>query len=230
MKLSILLPSVDRVHLLDKCIQSLFNHSQGHEIELVLTTEDPTTLHYAHNAIHDGRFNRDNFQIVINWHNDRLGYMRSYNNALKLSTHPIIMPIGDDVELTNEALDEAAYAHKHRLNNYGVVGFNDGMHHGSTVVTQWIVDKKFLKDHCGGVAMYECYNAACSDLELNERAKRVNRLIWLPDAYLLHNHSANGKREFDDIDRAKMGLWGADNELFAQRKAQGFPNNFEAVI
>lgn len=225
MKVSVILPSINRIAILGKCLDNLIPNIIGYNYEIILVTEDPETAKFIDTNYKDNR-------MIMAWSDERRGYMRSFNDGLKYISddHGIIFPIGDDGILTGGALDRVMAVHQIKLDGYGVAGFNDGYIPPSLVVTHFIVDVPFIKAELGGVLLCPHYQASCADLEVNERAKRIKKLEYDDKAFLYHEHSSRDKRPFDDIDKLKVPFSESDNILFERRKIAGFPNDFPRTI
>lgn len=240
-KVSVILPSMNRPSLLKQAVKQLFLTTYGkHDIELILIIDGDETavreIFYLMPQLDNdfaGNSGFKNWFVNLSYSPTSRGALNSWNIGLKKSTGNIIFPSGDDGFPHGNWLDYALESHRDKLQSYGMVGFNDLMHNANlTIATTVLFDRKFCQDHLGGVVTYPVYNYYCVDMELNARARNVGKFYWDERAIVEHLHSANGKRPLDDNDRIRMeNNWmEIDNKIFQERKLQGFPNNFEAVI
>jgi glycosyltransferase involved in cell wall biosynthesis len=231
--ISVILPSMNRMELLGQAVDSLFITTLGHDIELIIIIdEDMDSYELATTHLRD-KWNQQAKSFTVLFNKIRRGALSAWNEGLALSTGDILFPYGDDSLCHAGWLDYALETHRDKLDNYGCVGLNDGAYDGNKqVMTTLLFDRQFCKNEFGGVIAIPSYHYYCVDLELNERAKRVNKLIWDDRATVEHIHSAHGKRPIDSTDQYKMdsGWMEADNILFELRKEQGFPNDFKSVI
>ena len=222
---SILLATHGRPQLLESCIQSLFDTTFGFDIELIVTLDDdPISWKLLYKW-------KEKLPIRVDYSDRKRGALWAWNNCLRYSSGGILMPIGNDQKFYPNWLSLALQAHKEKLGGYGCVAVNDLMHDAETSVgTTLLFDRKFCKEVFGGVVAYECYKYYRVDLELNARAKRAGKYYWCRESIVEHIHCANGKREQDDSDTARIPFWDYDEQLYNQRMAAGWPNDFEPVI
>lgn len=226
MNISILLPSINRVDLLNNCLNSLFINTKNYNIQLVLITEDLNTKAFIETC----EYKRDNFIIEPFYQLEKRGYMQSWNEGLLYAKYDIIFPIGDDGILTEGALDKVLEIHQTELSGSGLVGFNDGYINQDSLITHFITDKTFIKNNLGGVLLCPHYKYSFADNEVNERAKLSNKFKYHPTAYLYHEHCSHGKRKSDELDQIKPLFWKQDEEMFNQRKSNNFPNDYTPTI
>jgi hypothetical protein len=87
---------------------------------------------------------------------------------------------------------------------WGFVGFNDG-HWGEELSTHYLMSRRFIVEHFGGVIAWDCYRHSFNDREANERARRAGRYAWCEDAHVLHRHWIFGDRPQDATDARLLG-------------------------
>lgn len=226
--LSYLICSMNRPELLRRMIQSLLDTSPiaGTEYCLGIDVDAQSVSISTELLLNAGaKFN-------IDFSKSKRGSLETWNVTLKNSVGDLLFPCGDDQLAYPGWYEKAIQAHL-SLGCYGVVGLNDLMHDGSvTTATTLLFDRKFVKEQFGGRITYPCYKYYCQDSELNERAKRTGKFIWLRDAIVEHIHAANGKRPFDEHDkeRAENEYQVSDTLEFERRKGLGFPDLWEAII
>lgn len=170
---------------------------------------------------------------IIDYCPKRRGALWAWNRALQLSSGDILIPAGDDQLFHGNWLDYALESHKEKLGGYGVVGMNDLAYDGNTqVATMFLFDRKYCKEVMGGVLCPPVYKYFCVDLEWNEKAKSLGHFYWDERSKVEHLHSAHGKRPYDDNDAEKLNnAWNeTDTKTFEERKAQGFPIQWDSLI
>jgi glycosyltransferase involved in cell wall biosynthesis len=153
------------------------------------------------------------------------GAAKAWNDCLaECSGDPVVLA-ADDL-IFKEGWLEAALE---KLEDGGMVGFNDG-HWGEELSTHYLLSRKFICEVLGGVIAWECYGHSFHDAETNERARAVGRYAWAQDAHVEHEHWLFGDRQQDATDSRPLASHGAAEQTFKERKANGFPNDYEAVI
>ena len=222
MKISILTISAGRPELFKKMMDSLYRTTKGHDLEVVCVIDDaPETSRLA------TEFNVD----VLDYSIEKRGALWAWNKALWHSDGDILVPSGDDQLFYDGWLDYALESHEKRLNGYGVVGMNDLAYDGNKqVATMFLFDRKYCKEQMGGVFAPPHYEYLCIDLEWNEKAKILNKFYWDERSIVEHVHSAHGKRPMDKLDEFKAGISDKDMETYLERKKNGFPIDYEAII
>lgn len=226
--LSILIPSMNRCELLKQTVQSFLDTCPVENVQFSIVID--VDEHSVEEIIK--LLKQYNANFVIDYSLKKRGALDSWNVALKISSGELVLIIGDDHKAHPGWYEKAIAAHA-GLGNYGVVGLNDLMHDGSqTTATTLLVDREFIKREFGGRITYPCYRYYCQDSELNERAKRTGKFVWLSDAVVEHIHAANGKRLMDEHDRNRVesGFTEEDEQTYDERKAAGFPDIFERII
>lgn len=226
--LSIVLPTMrDRVFE----TLELFRVTTHYPAEVIVVTENKDLIidldEYSYNKS-DGIFT-----VKYYYSEKRLGALNAWNYGLSKSRGRWIFPSGDDQKPHDNWFLKGLDAHRLDLGGYGVVGFNDLALDGyKQVATTIMYDRQFCIDHFGGVCTIPKYNYLWIDVELQERAKKAGKFVWLKDAVVEHLHPAHGKRDGDWIDDEKVvNNWhNIDQQIYEDRKARGFPNDFDPVI
>lgn len=231
MKVSVVIAACGRPKMLEDMLDSLASSTHWTratvDFEVVSVIDSDLWSFHASTELrtfYDG--------TIIDYSPTRRGALSAWNRGLYLSTGDIIVPAGDDQLFHENWLDFALESHKEKLGGYGVLGMNDLAYDGNEqLATMYLIDRKFIKDHLGGVLCPPCYNYYCVDSEINAKAKMLGRFYWEKQSMVEHLHSAHGKRPVDDTDRLKDDKWvEIDNRTFEERKSQGFPVTWEPVI
>lgn len=225
MKISIVIASCGRPAYLANMFHSLIMNTSGtHDYETIAVIDYDDD---CRDVAHDYKCN------IIDYSYDRRGAIWSWNRGLQISTGDIIVPAGDDQVFHPGWLDYALESHQNRLQGYGVVGMNDLAYNGEVQTsTMLLFDRKFCKEVMGGVIAPPVYHYYNVDSEWNEKSKQMHKFYWDERARVEHLHSAHGKRPHDELDQEREdNNWiKIDEQIFEQRKAQGFPIIWEPVI
>jgi glycosyltransferase involved in cell wall biosynthesis len=221
--ISILLPTYHRPSMLREMLKSLRHNTAGHDIEVIAVIDDDNESQEIATL----------YEVdVIDYSSSKRGALWAWNRALHLSDGDILVPCGDDQIFYANWLDYALESHRKRCNGYGVVGMNDLAYNGNTqVATMFLFDRKYCKDVMGGIFAPPMYEYLCVDLEWNEKAKMLGHFCWDERSIIEHLHSAHGKRPIDELDLVKNeGMVERDTATYNDRKARGFPIEWEPVI
>jgi GT2 family glycosyltransferase len=227
MKISIVIPTMYRKELVMECLRRIHSTTILLNIEYIFVVDED--IESAKMLIEYGQDNSLNGHVLFR--TKRMGRHKAWNDGMRLSTGDYFVHMGDDGMVQGDWLNIAREAHRDKLGGYGMVAFNDLNLDGNTQVgTHVLFDRKFCKDVLGGVMLVPHYKSFCPDLEFNERAKRAGKYYWCQNAIIEHMHSSNGKREISLYENDKVVDWEYDQNLYQQRLASGFPDDFEPVI
>lgn len=225
--ISIVIASSGRANLLRAMLDSLRETTKDHEIEVVFVLDG-----YIFESV-CSFLERIGGSHILDCSANKRGALLCWNRGLQLSTGDIIVPAGDDQIFHEGWLDFALASFREKLGGYGVLGMNDLAYDGNEqLATMYMLDRKFIKDHLGGVLCPPVYHYFCVDSEINAKAKSLGIFFWEKRAIVEHVHSAHGKREADEGDRLKVeNDWQRiDNETFERRKATGFQIEWTPLI
>ena len=223
MKLSVILPTCNRPTILRAMLDSLISTTRDYEVEIIALIDGD--LKSSQIAIERG--------CILDHSDERRNVLSLWNRGLKMSTGDMIHPAMDDLIYYENWLKYGLESHKEKLNSCGVVGFNDLAYNGNTqVATQFMFDREYCRQYMGGVIAPPMYNYLCLDLEVNSRAKLIDKFYWDERAIVEHRHSAHGKRDYDNHDLLKdKNDWTAlDGRIYEERKAAGFPVTWQPLI
>jgi hypothetical protein len=130
--------------------------------------------------------------------------------------------LGDDTIAGEDYIKHALEEMQEFPDGVGLIGFNDKT--GRTLPTHWIAHRELLK-HLDGEFFCTEYTHCCCDLELMSRVKEIDRFKYSKTAFVLHeNPMLWGIGDWDaDYKRVySQEVWGADQELYNKRKANGW--------
>jgi len=225
--ISVLLATTGRPDGAEACVRSLIDTTDGHEIEIVAAIDDDLETWNRLAAIQP----RQEVSIRVNFAYDYRGSSKAWNDALRLSTGDPVVLAADDLEFQPGWLDAALSTLSEFEGGWGFVGFNDGHWNGDTdFSTHYLMSRRFIAEHMGGVVAWDCYKHSFNDREANARARRAGRYAWCENARVTHNHWIFGDRAQDGTDTRLLGLHPVSERAFLYREAQGFPDDFEPVI
>jgi len=216
---SVLLATTGRPDMAEACVSRVLQTTEGHEVEVVAAVDaDPVT---ADRLLELG--------AEVAYSPTLRGPSRAWNAALGKARGDQLVLAADDLEWGEGWLTEALAALEGFPGGWGFVGFNDG-HWGAELSTHFLVSRRLIVEEFGGVIAWECYHHSFNDLEANERARRAGRYVWCEGAFVYHRHWIFGERPQDETDARLLGLHEESERRYHERRAAGFPNDFEAVI
>jgi glycosyltransferase involved in cell wall biosynthesis len=215
MTVSVLLATMGRPEKAQACVQSIKNTAP--DVEIVVALDGPGAVALA------------DMGCVVDHATEPRGCSKAWNDALAISTGDPVVLAADDLEFRHGWLDAALKTLAEFPDGWGFVGFNDG-HWGAELSTHYLMSRRFIVEHLGGVIAWDCYRHSFNDREANERAKRAGRYAWCEDARVYHRHWIFGERPQDSTDTRLLGLHGESQRIFDERLAAGFPDVQEAVV
>ena len=217
MSTSVLLATTGRPEMALRCVQGI---RETAEVEIVASVDaDPKTARLI--APHVD---------ILNVCPDYRGCSRAWNDALREATGEHLVLAGDDLRWGENWLQNALQWLSQLPDGWGMVGFNDGHTNGDEYSTHYLVSRRLITEVLGGVIAWECYRHSFNDVEMTERARTAGRYVWAEDAHVYHDHWLFGDRPKDATDAKNLGGHPQSERIFNQRKAAGFPNDYDPVI
>jgi len=213
--ISVLLPTTGRPDRAEVCVRRLRETAPGAEI-ICAVDADPETARRLGPLVD-----------VLLCSTELRGCSVAWNDCLREATGDPIVFAADDL-IWGEGWLEAAMA-AHAEHPDCLIGFNDG-HWDAELSTHYLLPRSFIREVLGGVVAWEFYKHSFNDLETCERAKAAGRYHWCEGADVRHAHWLFGEREMDATDERRLPDHPADQRIYDERAAAGFPNDFEAVI
>lgn len=215
---SILLATTGRPEQVRALIENIRTTTDGRDIELICAVDaDPATR----SVVEQARASKG-FRLILDYSPDYRGGPAAWNAALAASTGEYVVLAADDLVFHQGWLDEALATMATLPEGGGLVGFNDG-HWGEELSTHYLMSRRFVLDHLGGVVSWTAYRHSFTDREANDRARAAGRYAWCPDAYVTHNHWIFGGRQQDSTDHRSLPEHPASQQAYEERKAQGWP-------
>lgn len=112
---------------------------------------------------------------------------------------------------------------------YGFVGLNNGKHTDPDHYAEhYLVSRDYAADHWGGVLACPHYHHYGLDPEASALARRDGVFYWAWKAIVEHRHYKYGFKAKDETYRLGDPFRQIDKDLYTQRKAAGFPIDYEA--
>jgi len=220
MKTSIIMPTYYRPEQLLRNLASLYESTDGLDIEIVAVFEQDTTALEAVKAMPNA---------IVTHHADWRGSMANWNIGAGLATGDLLVLGADDISWRDRWLHNAI-AHMEEASTC-YVGLNDLMWDGWTQhVTHWAITRQGIIDYCGGCLMPPAYKTTWGDNEIGARMKRAGQFTWCEDAIVDHQHHGNNKARMDKAYMMVTRHVMPDELTFKAREAAGFLDDFEPVV
>lgn len=220
--ISVLLATTGRPQAAESFARNLLETTRGHDVELVAAVDDD--VHTAARLVSVG-FPR----FTLDYSGALRGCSNAWNAALRASEGDPVVLAADDLEFASGWLDAALSTLDAFDGGWGFVGFNDG-HWGPELSTHYLVSRRLIVEAFGGVIAWPCYQHSFNDREANDRARAAGRYAWSEQAVVRHRHWLFGERQQDETDTRLLPGHPDSERAYEQRKAAGFPDDFEAVI
>lgn len=157
------------------------------------------------------------------------GCSNAWNDCLREATGDPIVFAADDLVWEDGWLEAALTKLVEFEDGWGLVGFNDG-HWGEELSTHYLMSRRFIVEVLGGVVAWPFYKHSYNDAEVNDRARAAGRYAWCEDAHVRHEHWLWGTRPKDETDSRRLPDHPEDDRHYKERKAAGFPSNYDPVI
>lgn len=226
--ISIVMPTVRLGPAVDTIRQTLAT-SHGHLLEYIVVTEQvpvrDATITFLQSY---ERANLDSFQVL--YQEEARGPVQAWNDGLCASHGEYVAFWADDLWPYPGWLDMAMPYFDQFPERVGYVGFNDLIWDGNKLTTHYIVHREYVIKYQHGILAYPHYERICNDTESWARARKAGLWAWAEDAIVEHLHPMVGKRERDEYDDLMLAAFHGDYNLYLEREAIGFPDNFEPVI
>jgi glycosyltransferase involved in cell wall biosynthesis len=218
MKVSVVIPSLNRPERLKKTIVSLLSTSPEVEIIAVLSSDDLE----SHAVV-------KSFEVVrIIDQDDAHSAVEAWNMGAAAANGDCLVLGADDLRFCDGWLD-AATESLAQINNYGLVAFNDLSPMAGELATHYMVTRNYAVNEWGGVLAIPTYKQQWLDNEATTRAVRDQCFVYAEDAVVEHLHPIWKKADNDTTyNRAIEGNWYAHGEtIFKAREQSGFKNDYE---
>lgn len=155
------------------------------------------------------------YEVIWEIDTERIGAPKMLKKLVDKAKGEWIVFLGDDTIPKSNCIDNALnFA---LMNNYTLVGFNDGHRQKAT---HWIAHKSLLS-HLNGEFFNTQYIHNFCDDELRFKAEKLGLYGWCKNAEIIHNHPAFGA-PIDDTYKKQLdkNFWEHDKKLFAERNCK----------
>ena len=219
-KTSILLPSAYRHRNLSQALNALFDTIGYNSVEVLISLidDDDHSL-----AMLEGLPVRAYFRT---WDEYNKGAVYAWNNLASHSSGDILALWADDLYPQSAWLDRAL---RYIDDGFGLVGFNDLHTDGNVYAAHWCASRDWL-NQIGGVMYPPQYHCWWADREMTERAQSAGRYVWGQDCIVEHRHFSFGAAPIDSTYQQAMPHYPIDERVYLERKATGYPIDYEPVM
>ena len=221
MKVSIIVPTLNRPRLLEKLIANVRSTTLSDYYELIVLVEDGDTETW--NFI-----NKTPLPATIKIFAIPTGSspIAAWNIGLKKSLAPWILLAADDIEFPSLWLEDAL-----STPNQGFLALPEK--EGGNPTLNWephfMATRAWLKEFQHGVLTIPHYRHWGTDVETCDRATRSNTFIRAR-TIIVHHHWMKDASLIDSTYQNAQKFYNRDIMLYQTRKSMGFPNDFESVI
>jgi GT2 family glycosyltransferase len=180
------------------------------------TDERNSRLRELLQSIHDHTKNMR--YRVLYYPNADGGWVKAVHNALEGIDGYVVL-LGSDVIVEQDWLKN--------LWNVFIKAFPNGdgaaepfnENHGSTLCNHPLAHSRTIKEY-----LHKGYIHNYSDNEFTDRLRAINKLIYVPEAKIQHNHVMNKKAQMDETYKIVLNPenFARDRELYSTRKAKNF--------
>lgn len=219
MKTSIIIPTLCRPTQLRTNVERLLRTIDGLSTEVIVVAEvDERAIKEVESLPVLSVFNKS-------WR----GSVAGWNAGASLAHGDLLVTGADDIWWHDEWLQRAI----EQMDVAGTCycGLNDlewnGWDHDPT---HWVITRQGIIDYCGGCLMPPVYKTTFADNEIAARIKRAGQFTWCKQAYAEHMHFSNGKAPVDKGYLTMSRYYHADKAVYDRRKAEGFRDDFQAVV
>lgn len=217
--ISVLLATTGRPEMARQCVEGIHATVGSHAVEVVAAVDADRETEKELRPIVDKLLYSDEYR----------GCSNAWNDCLAAAAGDPVVLAADDLVWGEGWLDAALATLAGFEDGWGFVGFNDG-HWTADLSTHYLVSRRLIVEAFGGVIAWPHYKHSFNDVEASERAKAIGRYLWCKDCYVPHRHWTWGDRPKDETDDRNLAEYEESKRIFNERKAAGFPNDFEAVI
>lgn len=143
-------------------------------------------------------------------------------NGGRVNEWDILVLASDDMHVVQEnwAVRICELFEEHWPLYEGCLHLDDGYAH-DRVATISIMGKRWYRQ-VGEVVYHSSYKSLFSDDDHTEFARKMNRIVYVPEVLIEHRHPAAGKGEHDPLYSVNDKHYFADKETYEARLARGF--------
>ena len=215
--ISVIMPTYGRREQAENTLHQLMRTLDDRSRIIVVVDNNDLSSYEAHRW--------SNMSLLMDCHvkMEHYGPVANWNYGVTMFDADYFIMAGDDIHFPKGWLDNALdwYKPGHLLS------LADGQR---PLATHYMMDKQAMTDILGGVLCVPHYFSQYLDIEATQRARDMGRLI-LPDQPIFeHRHPAFGTAPRDATHAIGTAWKRKDQKVYQDRKAHGFPNDYEAII
>lgn len=159
--------------------------------------------------------------------------VQGWNYGLRRASHKsdLYVLAADDLMFRDGWLTNAIRALVKTGHDDMLIGFNDLSKNGKSYASHYMMTRKFIVRHHGGVMAIPHYHSWCIDWEAAARAKRVHRYLWAANSLVEHRHPGNRNAEMDSTYKAGYVQYAdSDHAMYVERMKKNFPDDFPPIL
>ena len=220
MKISIIVPTFCRPVQVRDYTEQLIRTVEGLDTEIIVVAE----------VNEDALSLVKELPVITTFHKDWRGSMANWNIGAGMATGDVLVLGADDLWWMDGWLEAAL--EQMEIADCCYCGINDLLppNGWDGDPRHWVITRQGIVDYCGGCIMPPVYTMTFGDNEIAARLRRANQYTWCKQAMVDHRHANAGKAK---MDRAYMNMQRYlyhDQVIFEQRKAAGWPDDFDPVV
>ena len=221
MKVSIIVPTLNRPRLLEKLIANIQATTLSDNYELIILVEDGDNETWNF-------LGANSFPSNIQVHSipTSSSPIAAWNYGLRKSQFPWILLAADDIEFPSYWLEDAL-----NTPNQGFLALPEK--EGGTPNLNWephfMATRAWLKEFQHGVLTIPHYRHWGTDVETCDRATRSNTFTRAR-TIVKHHHWMKNASLIDSTYQNAQKFYNRDIMLYQTRRSMGFPDDFDSVI
>lgn len=221
MKVSIIVPTLNRPRLLEKLIANIQATTLADNYELILLIEDDDIDTW--NFINKTPIPAPIYYYAIPTQSTPIA---AWNIGLKKSQFPWLLLGADDIEFTPHWLEDAL-----GTPNQGFLALpeKEGGNPDLNWEPHFMATRAWLKEFQHGVLTIPHYYHWGTDVETCDRASNSGTFVRARTV-IAHNHWMKNASLIDETYQKAQPYYNRDQMLYQTRRSMGFPNDFESVI
>ena len=218
MKISFIIPSLNRPKQLAMSILALKESTKHHDVEIIPILDDND---------YRSRHTLGNLDIPFLTYPNPIDPVTKWNFGAQKSQGDWIFHCSDDHNWSN--VDDWLKKTIETKDHKGWIGIQDQFRTNKWFCPFFLASRDWLRRNQGAVFVVPHYKHWGIDCEIALRAIRTNTYIVNPDVRFHHSHPCFGYPT-DETYRVAEPKYKIDMDLFYQRRANGFPDDFVGYL
>jgi nucleoside-diphosphate-sugar epimerase len=202
MDISIIIPTKNRVNAVNELVDSIVTTSDNFgRIEICFYIDFDDTV--SRQGILDLMTKYGTAHIKCATSEEKLNLSQMWNHAYtQSSTGEIIMLCADDIRFRTKSWDTAVKREFSLVDDKILLVFGNDLIQGPNIATHSFVHRKWIETSGFWLPPYFC--ADYVDTWLDEVARRINRIVYLPNVVTEHMHYSVNKSAYDDNTKQRL--------------------------